>query len=78
MVSYGVNFDVDWTLDTVERAVARRSGEILGEHNGLAFYTIGQRKGLGIAHTEPLYVMEKNPENNILVVGTIDELGTSA
>ena len=57
--------------------IARRSGEILGEHNGLAFYTIGQRKGLGIAYSEPLYVMEKDSGSNTLVVGTKDELGTS-
>lgn len=52
-------------------------GTILGQHNGLAFYTIGQRKGLGIAAPEPLYVLEKDLVNNTLVVGTKDELGQS-
>lgn len=51
------------------------SGDILGEHQGLAFYTIGQRKGLGIAHSEPLYVMEKDIQQNQLVVGTKDQMG---
>lgn len=51
------------------------SGEILGEHQGLAFYTIGQRKGLGIAHSEPLYVIAKNINENALLVGTKDQLG---
>jgi tRNA-specific 2-thiouridylase len=51
------------------------SGEALGSHQGLAFYTIGQRKGLGIAHTEPLYVLAKNTQSNTLVVGTLEELG---
>ncbi len=51
-------------------------GEVLGEHQGLAGYTIGQRKGLGIARPEPLYVIEKHPRTNTLVVGTAAELGT--
>ncbi len=51
------------------------NGEELGEHNGLAFYTIGQRKGLGIAHPEPLYVIRKEQASNVLVVGTRDEMG---
>jgi len=55
--------------------IVNPSGEVIGEHNGLAFYTIGQRKGLGIAHSEPLYVLEKDSQNNLLVVGTRDELG---
>jgi len=51
-----------------------RYGNRLGEHQGLAFYTIGQRKGIGIAAPEPLYVLEKNAIDNILVVGTVDDL----
>jgi len=57
--------------------IQTRSGERLGEHRGLPFYTIGQRKGLGIAHTQPLYVLEKNIPQNTLIVGTEDELGSS-
>ncbi len=44
-------------------------GNVLGEHEGIAFYTIGQRKGLGIASTEPLYVVDLDPEKNAVVVG---------
>ena len=51
------------------------AGEQLGEHQGLAFYTIGQRKGLGIAAPHPLYVVEKNRENNALVVAPQEQLG---
>lgn len=51
------------------------SGHRLGTHKGLPFYTIGQREGLGIAHSEPLYVLEIRPEENALVVGTARELG---
>jgi tRNA-uridine 2-sulfurtransferase len=59
-------------------AIVDRSGITLGEHQGLAFYTIGQRKGLGIAGPEPFYVLDKDVDQNVLVVGTADELGNSA
>jgi tRNA-specific 2-thiouridylase len=39
-------------------------GKVIGSHRGYPFYTIGQRRGLGIAHTEPLYVKELNPAAN--------------
>ncbi len=45
-------------------------GELIGEHTGLANYTIGQRKGLRIASSEPYYVVQKDPKNNTLVIGT--------
>ena len=54
-----------------------RCGNCLGEHRGLAFYTIGQRKGLGIAAPHPLYVLTKDPLQNALIVGPEDELGQS-
>ncbi len=50
-------------------------GTQLGEHQGLANYTIGQRKGLGIAYREPLYVLKLDTKNNTLVVGTREQLG---
>lgn len=56
-------------------AIVNRSGEVLGEHQGLAFYTIGQRKGLGVASPVPLYVLRKDARANRLVVGSVDELG---
>jgi len=49
-------------------------GKVLGKHNGLAFYTIGQRKGLPPA-AQALYVYQKDVEYNRLVVGTEAELG---
>jgi tRNA-specific 2-thiouridylase len=45
------------------------SGKVIGQHKGYPFYTIGQRKGLGISHPEPLYVKEIIPEENIIVAG---------
>jgi len=51
------------------------TGKVLGDHNGLASYTIGQRKGIRIAGAEPLYVIRKDILNNILVVGTQSQIG---
>ena len=51
-----------------------KTGTILGKHNGLYKYTIGQRKGLNIAYKEPLYVLELDTENNNVIVGTNKEL----
>ena len=51
------------------------AGEQLGEHRGLAFYTIGQRKGLGLASPDPLYVLDKDRDRNALIVGLAEELG---
>ncbi len=55
--------------------IVRRDGTLLGEHGGLAHYTIGQRKGLGVASPEALYVLGSRPETNALIVGGQAELG---
>jgi tRNA-specific 2-thiouridylase len=51
------------------------SGKVLGLHQGLPFYTIGQRKGLGVAASEPLYVIALQANDNAVIVGTKRELG---
>jgi tRNA-specific 2-thiouridylase len=51
------------------------SGKVLGEHQGLPFYTIGQRKGIGLAASEPLYVIALDAADNAVIVGTKHELG---
>jgi tRNA-specific 2-thiouridylase len=56
--------------------IVRRDGTVIGEHGGLANYTIGQRKGLGVQSSEPLYVIGMNPHNHALIVGTAEELGS--
>jgi tRNA-specific 2-thiouridylase len=53
------------------------SGEELGEHNGLLGYTVGQRKGLGIAAERPLYVVRLDKERNAVVVGFEEETYTT-
>ena len=50
------------------------AGEPVGEHEGYARYTVGQRKGLGGGHPRRLYVIETRPERNEVVVGDEDEL----
>ena len=54
--------------------IVNSKGEKLGEHTGLYNYTIGQRKGLGISYSCPLFVIGFNRENNEVIVGTEDEL----
>ena len=49
--------------------IVDNQGNVLGTHKGLIHYTIGQRKGLGIAHETPLYVVKLDAQNNLLVVG---------
>ena len=49
-------------------------GNVLGKHEGYPFYTIGQRKGLGIATGEPMYVIRINPEDNTVVLGQKEDL----
>lgn len=54
--------------------IENKTQKVLGMHQGTHNYTIGQRKGLRIAHSEPLYVTSLDVENNIVYVGTKDEL----
>ncbi len=54
--------------------VYNMQGELLGQHQGLPFYTIGQRKGLGLSLKEPAYVVSKNLEGNALYLGQDKDL----
>jgi tRNA-specific 2-thiouridylase len=51
------------------------AGVTLGQHAGLANYTIGQRKGIGVSMAYPLYVVSKNTQSNTLIVGPHETLG---
>jgi tRNA-specific 2-thiouridylase len=53
------------------------AGRVLGEHRGLIHYTVGQRKGIGIAAPHPLYVLALDPQRNAVIVGRAEELGQS-
>ncbi len=54
------------------------AGNKLGQHNGLPFYTVGQRKGLGLETNRAYYVVEMNREDNELVVGSENDLYSSS
>ncbi len=54
--------------------IVYRDGRVLGRHRGLALYTVGQRRGLGIADAEPLFVVALEKERNRVVVGPRDAL----
>ena len=51
-----------------------REGRILGRHSGITHYTVGQRKGLGLAMGQPVYVTKINVKTNEVVIGTEDDL----
>lgn len=53
----------------LEGEIVTTNGEVIGRHSGLHHYTVGQRRGLGIATGRPLYVISLEPEGNRLVVG---------
>ena len=54
--------------------IVLKDGTVLGKHNGLINYTIGQRKGLGISYKEPLYVIKLDIQKNQVIVGTEQDL----
>jgi len=62
-------------VETTPRGpILDKQGNTLGEHRGIPFYTIGQRKGLGISNREPLYVTDIDPETNAIIVGSKEEI----
>lgn len=53
--------------------IVNRQGQVLGQHTGIHHYTVGQRRGLGIAAPEPLYVLALDAANNRVIVGQREE-----
>jgi tRNA-specific 2-thiouridylase len=62
-------------LEASPGAIVDNQGNPLATHAGLANFTIGQRKGIGISGPEPLYVIDKDVEHNTLIVGPKAALG---
>lgn len=56
-----------------EGDIVDTSGKVLGKHEGAFGYTIGQRQGLKVAYSEPLFVVKKDVVNNIITVGTASD-----
>jgi tRNA-specific 2-thiouridylase len=57
-----------------EGEIVTSNGTVIGTHGGIHRYTVGQRRGLGISNSRPLYVLGVEPQNNRVVVGYDDEL----
>ncbi len=54
--------------------ILNRQGKVLGEHKGIASYTIGQRKGIGLARAKPYYVIEIRANDNTIIVGNEEDV----
>ena len=65
---------IDKHIEPREGEIMHVNGEVLGSHNGIQHFTIGQRKGLGIAWPEPLYVKSLDREKNIVYVADKSDL----
>jgi tRNA-specific 2-thiouridylase len=65
------------SLNKNEGEIVTETGEVIGHHNGVHQFTIGQRKGLGFAAGKPLYVLSIDPQKNRVVVGDDDALRTT-
>lgn len=72
--SYSALFDQS---EITPGPIVDTEGRILGRHKGIIYYTVGQRKGLGIAVGKPLYVVRIDPDQNQVVVGQEDQLFAS-
>jgi tRNA-uridine 2-sulfurtransferase len=64
---------LDKYITPTDGEIVNTTGLVMGRHTGIHHYTIGQRKGLGIAHSEPLYVIGLEAATNRVIVGTKEE-----
>ena len=68
---------LDNYLPTKKGEIVLKNGTVLGEHDGIEHFTIGQRKGLGVSWEKPLHVISLDPTMNRVIVGTRSEAGMS-
>ena len=61
-------------LEVVKGNFVDKNGNVLGQHKGIVYYTIGQRKGLGIAFGKPMFVIDINAKNNTVILGDNSDL----
>ncbi len=66
--------NVDGLEERVDGGEVLMDGEVIGNHKGYPFYTVGQRKGLGVAAGKPVYVINIDPQRNQIEVGDAEEL----
>jgi len=65
---------LDGKVDMVAGDIETTTGEVVGHHDGLATYTVGQRRGLGVAAGRPHYVVSMDVDRNVVVVGDEPDL----
>jgi tRNA-uridine 2-sulfurtransferase len=75
---YSGNYRELLDMQDAEGDIVLTDGRIVGKHSGLWNYTPGQRRGLGIAFPEPLYVLRLEADSNKVIVGTKKEINTSS
>jgi tRNA-specific 2-thiouridylase len=68
------NYSTNINLFAPGNVILKNNQQIIGKHLGIANYTVGQRKGLGISHSNPLYVVEVNPQKNEIIVDVKEAL----
>ena len=61
-------------ITTTDGQIVDAAGDVLGQHNGVEMFTVGQRRGLGLSGGDPLYVLRIEPETNRVVVGPESDL----
>ncbi|MEJ5166609.1 MAG: tRNA 2-thiouridine(34) synthase MnmA, partial [Thermoanaerobaculia bacterium] len=67
--------DLNFLLPATKKGLIKDlKGNVLGEHRGISLYTIGQRRGMGLSHSEPLYVVKIDPKENVIYAGTKKDL----
>lgn len=67
--------DLNFLIPETKRGLIKDlKGNVLGEHRGISFYTIGQRRGMGLSNKEPLYVIKIDSKENVIYVGTKKDL----
>ena len=54
--------------------IKNTTGKVMGVHNGIVNFTIGQRKGIKVSAKEPFYVIDINPDKNEIIIGSKEEL----
>ncbi len=65
---------IDHHIPKKDGQIKHINGEVLGSHNGIQHFTVGQRKGIGISWREPLYVKKLDYKNNLVYVASIKDL----
>ena len=70
---YGGDYNELLGVEEKEGNIVSLEGKILGKHKGIWNFTIGQRKGIGVSASEPLYVLSLNKDTNEVVIGPADK-----